>query len=196
MGGVSEGRDAWGPAPGLPDEAYEHDGLITKRHVRSTALAFLRPSTGDVLWDLGAGSGSVSIEWARTCPGATAWAVERRSGRAERARTNVARMAPGSVTVVEGVALDLIDELPTPNAVFIGGGASSELISRAWESLRPGGRIVVHSVTLETESLLVGAYREHGGWLSRLSVEHAEPLGNYLAWQPTRPVIQWAAFRD
>lgn len=187
--------DEWGSTPGLPDEAYEHDGLITKRHQRASAFAFLRPLPGQLLWDVGTGSGSMAIEWARAAPGATAIGLERNPERADRARANVARLAPGQVEVRVGDAADLVAGLPAPDAVFIGGGATSGVLDACWAALRPVGRIVAHGVTLETEALLVEAYRAHGGQLARLGVEVAEPLGRFLAWTPYRPVIQWSCQR-
>lgn len=180
--------------PGLPDEVFEHDGLITKRHARASAFAFLRPAAGEVLWDVGTGSGAMAVEWCRAAPGARAIGLERKAERAARARENVDRLAPGAVDVVECDAFALITagELPAPDAVFIGGGATGGAIDASWNALRPGGRIVVHGVTLDTEALLVEAYREHGGQLARITVETAESLGRFLAWTPLRAITQWS----
>lgn len=178
--------------PGLPDEAFEHDGLITKRHQRASAFAYLRPKAGELLWDIGTGSGAMAIEWARAATGAHAVGLEQRPDRAARARANAERLAPGRVRVLEGEAHTLLPGLPTPDAVFVGGGATADILGACWDALPPGGRMVVHGITLETEELCVAQYRAHGGALARLLVEHAEPLGRYLSWRPQRPVIQWS----
>lgn len=181
-----------GTTPGLPDEAFDHDGLITKRHLRAGAFAYLRPRPGELLWDIGTGSGAMAIEWARAATDARAVGLERRPERAARARANAERLAPGRVLVLEGDALALLPGLPAPDAVFVGGGASDAVLDACWDALGSGGRMVVHGVTLETEALCVERYRAHGGALARLLVEHAEPLGRYLGWTPQRPVIQWS----
>lgn len=185
--------DDWGSLPGLPDDAFEHDGLITKRHLRATAFAFLRPRPGALLWDVGAGSGAMGIEWARAAEGAWAIGLERNDERADRAERNVAKIAPGRVEIRRGAASDLVADLPAPDAVFVGGGATSGVLDWCWEALKPGGCMVVHGVTVETEELCIELYRAHGGTLSRMAVEIAEPLGRFLAWTPLRTVMQWAA---
>lgn len=187
--------DAWGTVPGLPDEAFEHDGLITKRHQRASAFAFLRPVAGQFLWDVGTGSGAMAIEWCRSVPDARAIGLERNPERAARARRNVERLAPGRVEVVEGEAAALLAGLPAPDAVFIGGGVSEQVLDHCWAALPAGGRIVAHAVTLESEALLIERYRRHGGSLARLVVETAEPLGRFLGWVPARPVIAWACLK-
>lgn len=185
-----------GTTPGLPDDAFIHDGLITKRHVRATALAYLRPSPRALLWDLGTGSGAISIEWALSAPGARAIGIEAKPARLERAQTNAATFeVQKQVEFKLGRSEQLIAELPRPDAIFIGGGATAEIIEDAWVALATGGRFVVHAVTLETEQILFAAYRLHGGELSRLTVETAEPIGNYLGWKPLRPVVQWSVIK-
>ncbi len=188
--------DAWGIVPGLPDEAFEHDGLITKRHQRASAFAFLRPVAGQLLWDVGTGSGAMAIEWCRAVPEARAIGLERNAERAARARRNVARLTPGRVQILEGDAAALVADLPTPDAVFIGGGVSERVLDACWAALRPDGRVVAHAVTLESEALLIDRYRRHGGSLARLVVETAEPLGRFLGWVPARPVTAWACLKS
>lgn len=181
-----------GRTPGLPDELFEHDGLITKRHVRATALAWLRPVEGQLLWDLGTGSGAVAIEWALAAADARAVGVDRNPGRVARARANVARFGlVGQVSIVEGTSAERIAGLADPDAVFIGGGARAELIDLVVGRLRPGARLVVHAVTLETEQVLIEAQQRHGGELSRLEVSLIEPIGGYRAWRAARPITQW-----
>ena len=178
--------------PGLPDDAFEHDGLITKRHQRATAFAFMRPAAGELLWDVGTGSGAMAIEWCRAAPGARAIGLERNPERAARARRNAERWTPGQVQIIEGAASATLAALPSPDAVFLGGAVSNEVLDLCWAALRAGGRVVAHGVTLETEALLAERYRRHGGSLARLSIEIAEPLGRFHGWVPARPVTQWA----
>lgn len=181
-----------GRTPGLPDEVFDHDGLITKHHIRATALAHLRPLPGELLWDVGTGAGSVSIEWCRAAEGARAIGIERNSVRAARARANADRLtAPGTMQVLEGPAADSLADLPRPDAVFIGGGGTAQVIDQAVQRLRVGGRLVVHGITIEAEMLCVEANRRWGGQLSRMQVETAQPLGNLTGWQPARTVISW-----
>jgi len=182
-----------GRTPGLPDRVFEHDGLITKRHIRATALAHLRPLPGELLWDVGAGAGSVAVEWCRAAEGARAIGIERNTVRAARARSNAERLtSPGSVQVVEGPAADTLWDLPNPDAVFIGGGGTMQVVEQAIGRLSSGGRIVVHGITIETELLCVEVHSRWGGQLSRMQVETAQPLGALTGWQPARTVIQWA----
>ncbi|PXY26990.1 precorrin-6y C5,15-methyltransferase (decarboxylating) subunit CbiE [Prauserella muralis] len=181
------------PLPGLPDEAFEHDGQLTKRDVRASALARLAPAPGELLWDVGAGAGSVAIEWARACPANRAIAVESRPERAARIGRNAARLGVPDVRVVTGAAPDALAELETPDAVFVGGGVSVPgVLGACLAALRPGGRLVAHGVTLETEQALATAYTEHGGELTRLSVQQAGPLGGFTGWTPARTVTQWS----
>jgi precorrin-6Y C5,15-methyltransferase (decarboxylating) len=178
---------------GLPDDAYEHDGQLTKRDLRASALARLAPWPGAVLWDIGAGAGSVGIEWMRSHPTARAVAVEADPARAERIGRNAARLGVPGLDVVTGRAPGVLDGLPDPDAVFVGGGATAPgLLELCRKRLRPGGRLVVHAVTLETERLLVDAHTEHGGELTRVTVERAEPLAGFTGWTPARAVVQWS----
>lgn len=189
---------AWGPVPGRPEDCFDHDGQITKRDVRASALARLRPTPGAHLWDLGAGSGSVGVEWCLAAPRAGCTAVERDAQRADRARANARAHGVGArVEVLHGDSAHLLRRvaeggtaLPRPDAVFVGGGASDELLDLAWQALSPGGRLVADAVTLEGEAVLVRAQQRFGGDLTRLSVEHATALGRYLSWTPARPVVQ------
>lgn len=182
----------WGASPGLPEEAFAHDGQITKREVRALAIAALRPMAGQRLWDLGAGSGSVSVEWCLAAPRTSAVAVERDAARAKRVGENAETFGV-PIRVHTGDSIDVIGGLPSPDAVFIGGGATEALIDAAWDALVPGGRLVVHCVTLDTEALVVAAQSRHGGDLRRVTVERAEPLGRHLSWKPARPIVQWSA---
>lgn len=180
--------------PGRPDDCFAHDGLITKRAVRAMALAHLRPAPGELLWDIGLGSGAVSIEWCLAAAGALAIGCEIKPERAARAHENITRFGLDErIEVRLGDAATLAADLPVPDAVFVGGGATSGVLEKCWRALRPGGRMVVHSVTLEAEALCVELYAYHGGELTRLAVEHAEPIGRFTGWKPARPIVQWAA---
>lgn len=187
-----------GPVPGRPEEFIDHDGQLTKRDVRASGLARLRPTPGAHLWDLGAGNGSVALEWCLAAERTTATCVERDAGRAQRIRDNAGALGlTGRVeVVVEDTASTDVAALAIPDAVFVGGGLGPGLLERAWDALRPGGRLVVHAVTLEGESALVDAHARTGGELTRLSVERAVPLGRFLSWTPARTVVQLAAVKE
>lgn len=186
-----------GPVPGRPEDFIDHDGQLTKRDVRASGLARLRPTPGAHLWDLGAGNGSVALEWCLAADRTTATCVERDAARAERLRDNAAALGlAGRVEVVLGdTATTELAALPLPDAVFVGGGLAEDLLARAWDALRPGGRLVAHAVTLEGESALLATHTRTGGELTRLSVERAVPLGRFLSWTPARTVVQLAATR-
>ena len=179
-------------APGLPDQAYEHDGQLTKRDIRASALAHLMPRPGELLWDVGAGTGSIGIEWARAHPRCRAVAVERDPDRAKRIAANAAALGVPGLTVVRGAAQHALADLPPPDAVFVGGGADERVLEVCWAALRPGGRLVAHAVTLETEAAITARWRERGGTLTRIALEHLEPIGGYHGWKPARPVVQWS----
>ena len=182
-----------GWTPGLPDDAFEHDGQLTKRDLRASALARLAPTPGAVLWDVGAGAGSVGIEWMRVHPTCRTRAVESDPDRAARIARNAARLGVPALAVVTGRAPDALDDLPEPDAVFVGGGATREgVLDTVWERLRPGGRLVVHAVTIETETLVHAWARRHGGELTRVTVETATAIGTFTGWSPARAVVQWA----
>jgi precorrin-6Y C5,15-methyltransferase (decarboxylating) len=182
-----------GRAPGLPDDAYEHDGQITKRDVRAVTLAALVPVPGQLLWDIGAGSGSVAIEWLRAAPGARAVAIERDAERVRRIAANALRLGVPWLQVVHGPAPEALEQLgDRPDAIFVGGGVSSYgLLMRCMGALRPGGRLVANVVTVEGETILARAHEEHGGRLTRLAVAHAEPLGRFTGWRAAMPITQW-----
>ena len=186
---------------GLPDDAFEHDGQITKRDVRLSALARLAPQPGALLWDIGTGAGSVGIEWCLAAPRTRAIGVERDPMRAERARSNAARLGAVGYRVIEaempGGLETLLRAAPSrPDAIFVGGGASVPgLLERLWSVLGPGGRLVAHGVTLETERVLLEAQAAHGGELTRLQVSHASPVGRFTAMRPAMAVLQWSHVR-
>ncbi|MDG9712787.1 precorrin-6y C5,15-methyltransferase (decarboxylating) subunit CbiE [Streptomyces sp. DH10] len=182
-----------GAVPGLPDEAYEHDGQLTKRHIRAATLGVLAPAPGELLWDIGGGSGSIAVEWMRTHPSCRAVTVERDPARAERISRNADRLGVPGLRVVTGAAPAVLAELPPPDAVFVGGGLTAPgLLDACWEALPGGGRLVANTVTLESEALLADAHRRHGGELVRLAVAHAVPVGGFTGWRQAMPVTQWA----
>lgn len=180
-------------ASGLRDEDYEHDGQLTKRDLRASALARLAPQPGQLLWDVGAGAGSVGIEWMRAHPTCLTVAVEAEAERAARISRNAAALGVPALRVVLGRAPEALGPLPDPDAVFVGGGATTPgVVTGALARLAPGGRLVVHGVTVETEMLLAQLYSDHGGELTRIAVEHAAPIGGFTGWAPARTVTQWA----
>ncbi|MBW7920628.1 MAG: precorrin-6y C5,15-methyltransferase (decarboxylating) subunit CbiE [Rubellimicrobium sp.] len=182
-------------ASGIADTFFEHDGQITKRPVRALALSALAPRGGELLWDIGAGSGSVGIEWLLAHPDNRTIAVERDPARAARARANAARLGVAGLDLREGPALDLLPDLPPPQAVFVGGGADRALLRVLWGRLPEGCRLVVHAVTLETESLLAHWHRKRGGSLLRVDLAEAAPLGERRGWRASFPVVQWSVTR-
>lgn len=180
-------------SPGLPDSAFENDGQLTKRDLRAAALARLAPLPGQLLWDVGAGAGSVAIEWLRHQPSGRAVAIERDAGRAARIGRNAAALGVPELRVVTGSAPAALSELPQPDAVFVGGAVADEaVLAYCHRRLAPGGRLVAHAVTVEAEAVLVALRAEHGGELTRLAVDHAEPLGRFTTWRRSLVVTQWA----
>ncbi|RIJ77223.1 precorrin-6y C5,15-methyltransferase (decarboxylating) subunit CbiE [Nakamurella silvestris] len=187
------GLPVFGLVGGLPDEIFDHDGQLTKRDARASALSRLVPVPGQLLWDVGAGAGSVAVEWARADPLCRAIAIERDRPRAARIAANARRLGVPSLRVVLGAAPDALADLPAPDAVFIGGGATIPgLIDRCWSALAPGGRLVAHAVTVESEMVLLDRYRLLGGELTRIAIEKAEPLGTFTGWKPLRTLVQWS----
>ncbi|MCP3443009.1 precorrin-6Y C5,15-methyltransferase (decarboxylating) subunit CbiT [Bradyrhizobium sp. CCGUVB14] len=179
---------------GLSDDLFVHDGQITKRPVRALALSALAPRSGERLWDIGAGSGSISVEWA-LC-GGTAIAVEVREGRVANIRSNAATFGlVHRITVVTGQAPEALATLDVPDAVFVGGGLDRAMFDVVWSRLARGARLVAHAVTLETEALLGELHQQHGGELMRVEIAHAAALGRYRSWEAVRPVVQWSAVR-
>lgn len=193
MGILFDGPPALPRASGLPDALFTHDGQITKRPIRALALSALAPRGGEMLWDLGAGSGSIGIEWCLA--GGRAVAVEHKPERAANIRRNTEAFGlTHRLHVVEGDHA-ILPDLPLPAAVFVGGGADAALVERLWAMLAPGTRLVMHSVTLETEALLLDAQARHGGELLRIDLAQVAPLGRMRGWVPARPVVQWSVVR-
>ena len=179
--------------PGLPDDAFVHDGQLTKREVRAATLAALAPLPGQILWDVGAGSGSVGIEWMRAADHAEAIAIERDAARRDYIARNAAALGVPGLRIVAGDAPTALAGLPAPDAAFIGGGLSSpDLVEACFNALKPGGRLVANAVTLEGEAALVAWHARHGGDLARLAISRAAPVGPFQGWRSLMPVTQWA----
>jgi precorrin-6Y C5,15-methyltransferase (decarboxylating) len=178
---------------GLPDTAFASDGQITKQDVRAVTLAKLAPYPDAVLWDIGAGCGSISVEWMRSARGAQSIAVEFRADRIELIRQNMVALGVEKMELVKGKAPEILEGLQQPDAVFIGGGLGSPgLFDAAWSALRVGGWLVANAVTLESENRLSELHREYGGELARLSVHRAEEIGAHRGWRALMPVTQWS----
>jgi precorrin-6B C5,15-methyltransferase / cobalt-precorrin-6B C5,C15-methyltransferase len=179
-------------AAGLDDDLFEHDGQITKREVRALTLSSLAPRRGELLWDVGAGAGSVAIEWMLADASLRAIAIEREPQRAARIRRNAAILGVPALHVVEGAAPDALETLPVPDAIFVGGGASDPgVLDKAAVMLPAGGRIVVNAVTLATEALLLERHARLGGDLVRIGLSRAQPMGRERGWRPALPITQW-----
>ena len=179
--------------PGLPDDAFEHDGQLTKREIRAATLAALGPLPGETLWDVGAGCGSIAIEWLRAGEGRTAVAVERDPARAAITARNAAALGVPALRVVVGGAPEALAGLPAPDAIFVGGGIGDpRLLQALWQALPAGGRLVANVVTAEGEARLLDWHARHGGSLTRIAVSRAESVGPHHLWRPLAPVTQLA----
>lgn len=178
-------------ASGLPDEVFASDGQITKRPVRALTMSALAPRSGELLWDIGAGSGSIGIEWALA--GGRTLAFEQHASRVANIARNIADFGLDHRMEVHcGAAADLLADHPLPNAVFVGGGGDAALFDQLFGRLAKGTRVVANGVTLETEVLLVGLHATHGGDLLRIELAQSHPLGRMRGWQPARPIVQWS----
>ncbi len=177
--------------PGLPDDWFEHDGQITKREIRAVTLSALRPLHGQLLWDVGAGSGSVGIEWMLADPSCRTIAIEARADRAARIGRNALALGVPDLKLVEGEAPAALAGLAPPDAIFIGGGATEDALGAAIAALKPGGRLVINAVTLETQALLIAQHAHHGGDLTQLSIARADAVGGFRALKPAMAVLQW-----
>jgi precorrin-6B C5,15-methyltransferase / cobalt-precorrin-6B C5,C15-methyltransferase len=183
--------------PGLPDNAYHHDGQLTKREVRAITLAALAPMPGELLWDIGAGCGSIGIEWLRSHPSCRAIAIEQHSHRLEFIADNMAALGTPHLQLIQGKAPAALIDLPTPDAIFIGGGTTSEgLLDTCWSALRSGGRLVANAVTIESELQLLQWHHQVGGELSRIAIQRTQSIGTFLGWKPLIPVTQLVVFKN
>ena len=180
-----------GRGAGLPDSAYSHDGQLTKAEVRAMTLARLQPVAGQLLWDLGCGSGAVGIEWMRGAHQARAIGVDCRPDRIKIATANARQLGVPDWQGIAGDNRAVLGALPPPDAVFIGGGLSHELVEDVLVRLKQGARLVANAVTLESEGVLIALHQQHGGRLVRIAISHAEPIGAYHGWRSAMPVTQW-----
>jgi len=182
--------------PGLPDEAFRHDGQMTKREVRATTLAALAPVAGQLLWDVGAGCGSIAVEWLRAAPRSRALAIERKAERRAMIAENAESLGTPTLQIIAGEAPAALHGLEAPDAIFIGGGTSNDdLIAACWQALKPGGRLVANAVTLEGEQALLAWQKQQGGALTRIAISRAEPVGPFRGWRPAMPVTQYASIK-
>lgn len=174
---------------GLPDSAFEHDGQLTKRDVRAITLARLAPVPGELLWDVGAGSGSIGIEWMRAHPSCRALAIEADEGRQALIEHNRDALGVPGLQLVRGKAPHALAGLEPPDAIFIGGGVTREgVLDTCWAQLRPGGRLVANAVTLQSEMTLMAWREQHGGELTRIHIAQAQPLGGFDTWRQALPI--------
>ncbi|MBV8088551.1 MAG: precorrin-6y C5,15-methyltransferase (decarboxylating) subunit CbiE [Alphaproteobacteria bacterium] len=181
---------------GLPDDVFEHDGQLTKREVRAATLAALSPLPGETLWDIGAGCGSIAIEWLRAGEGRSAIAIERSPARAAVIARNAASLGVPGMRILAGAAPETVEALPPPDAIFVGGGlGKAGLLPALWAKLRPGGRLVANVVSAEGEAALLDWHANHGGALTRIAVSRAEPRGGHHLWHPLATVTQLAVTR-
>jgi len=191
---------AGGPAvslvPGLPDALFDSDGQLTKREIRAVTLSALRPVPGELLWDVGAGAGSIAIEWMRSHRSCRAIAVESAADRVARIERNADTLGVPGLRVVHGRAPAALHGLPTPDAVFIGGGVTRDgVVQACLDALSPGGRLVANAVTLESEAILASWYAKLGGDLTRIAVNRAAPIGGFTGWRAMMPVTTWSVTR-
>ena len=177
---------------GLPDDAFVHDGTMTKSEVRAVTLAKLAPMPKALLWDVGCGCGSVAVEWMRSAHGARAIGIEARSDRRALAIENARNLGGFDLQLVAGTAPDALTGLEAPDAIFVGGGLSAEVFDLCLAVLKPMGRLVCNAVTLGSEQVLLEKYTVHGGTLSKLQFAQAAPLGGQIGWKPTMPVTQYS----
>ena len=180
-------------ARGLDDSLFDHDGQITKREIRAVTLSTLAPRKGELLWDIGGGSGSISIEWMLCDPAMRAIAIEANEDRAVRIERNAAAFGVPGLRVVQGAAPDALDDLPQPDAIFIGGGGSEPgVMERAVAALAAGGRLVANAVTIEMEAVVLDHHARLGGSLTRIDISRAAPVGTMQAFRPSMTVTQWS----
>ncbi|MGE8147718.1 precorrin-6y C5,15-methyltransferase (decarboxylating) subunit CbiE [Pseudomonas frederiksbergensis] len=174
---------------GLPDSAFQHDGQLTKRDVRAITLARLAPTPGELLWDVGAGSGSIGIEWMRAHPSCRALAIEADDGRQLLIEQNRDALGVPGLQLIRGNAPQALAGLERPDAIFIGGGVTRDgVLDACWSALKPGGRLIANAVTLQSEMTLMSWRAQHGGELTRIHIAQAQPLGEFDTWRQALPI--------
>ncbi len=183
-------------SPGLPDDIYCHDGQITKREIRAMTLAALSPLPGQVLWDIGAGSGSIGIEWMRSHPRNLTIAIEQHPQRRQNLANNAAALGVPNLQIFPGAAPTALPDLIAPDAIFIGGGLTNpDVFEQCWHHLKAGGRLVANAVTVETEQRIFQLHSQYGGTLSRMAIQRAEPVGKFWGWKALAPITQWCVVK-
>ncbi|MEP3277765.1 MAG: precorrin-6y C5,15-methyltransferase (decarboxylating) subunit CbiE [Stappiaceae bacterium] len=183
--------------PGLPDAAFIHDGKLTKQDIRAATLARLMPFPGQQLWDVGAGCGSIGIEWMRAAKAARATAFEPQAERRRTIVSNALALGIPDLEIIGDKAPECLGQLSSPDAIFIGGGLTAEnMVATCYDKLAPGGRLVANAVTLESETVLLSSFRKYGGALVRLSIAHASSVGGFHGWRPAMPVTQWSLIKQ
>ena len=181
---------------GIPDDTFIHDGQLTKEEVRAVTLSALQPLPRQLLWDVGAGCGSISVEWMRTARNSRACAIEKSAERLEMIQKNALGLGTPNIEIVFGTAPEALHYLDTPDAIFIGGGLTTpDTLPLCWNALNSGGRIVANAVTVESEFVLLKACEEFGGDLIKISIERVSAIGNFNRWKPLAPVTQWRAVK-
>ncbi|CDN15126.1 MAG: bifunctional cobalt-precorrin-7 (C(5))-methyltransferase/cobalt-precorrin-6B (C(15))-methyltransferase [Richelia sp.] len=182
---------------GLPDDAYHHDGQLTKKEIRAITLAALAPLPGQLLWDIGAGCGSIGIEWMRSHPRCQALAIEKHPSRLKYIADNAASLGTPYLNIISGKAPEILDNLPTPDVIFIGGGVTNEgLLETCWQTLPTSGRLVTNVVTVEGEMKIFDWYKKFGGNLTRVAIQRAETIGNFWGWKAMVPITQWVVVKS
>lgn len=181
---------------GLADDLFEHDGQLTKREIRAITLSSLAPRRGELLWDIGLGAGSVAIEWLLRNPANRAIGFEKNPDRAQRAARNALALGVPDLKIIQGNAPEILEDIESPDAIFIGGGAGNpQVIEAAWNALKSEGRLVINSVTLETEIALISAHKQYGGNIIRIGIERAEAVGSMTGLRPAMSVLQWSVVK-
>lgn len=189
---IAGGGTVLSQASGRADDLFDNDGQITKRPIRALTLSALAPRPTEHLWDIGGGSGSIGIEWLLAHPTTRATAIEIDPDRADRIRANAASLGVDRLDVITGCAPDALAGLSAPDAVFIGGGISHEMLQTVWAAMPLGARLVVNAVTLEAEVLLAQWHADKGGEMMRIELAHSQPLGRKRGWKSAFPIVQWS----
>ncbi len=182
--------------PGLPDWAYHHDGQLTKKEIRAVTLSNLAPLPGQILWDVGAGCGSIAIEWMRSDPRCLSFAIEKHPQRLKYIADNAIALGTPNLKIIEGEAPSALINLPQPDTIFIGGGVTADkLLETCWDALKNGGKLVANAVTLEGEQKLFEGQKQWGGDLTRIGIQRAEAIGKFLGWKALSPITQWVGIK-
>ncbi|MBX7145930.1 MAG: precorrin-6y C5,15-methyltransferase (decarboxylating) subunit CbiE [Alphaproteobacteria bacterium] len=176
---------------GLPDDVFHHDGQLTKYKIRTLTLSALMPMPNQTLWDIGAGCGSISIEWARYHSTMKSYAIEKNEKRCQFIKENSDSFGLSNIDILSGTAPEILNNLEKPDAIFIGGGLlEKNMIDICWQALKKSGRLVINTVTIESEQEILKIYKNLGGKLSKISIEQPDLLGELTVWRKSMPVTQ------